>query len=96
MNLCPKSTKNSVYSPKCVEYEFSEVRMQHRAYPHPGTPEITLSHAPLRPVPVELVTRMDRYACLRMRFCRKQMFAVTENQLLRFPRPDALRRSGRV
>src|SRR5215211_9010262 len=32
----------------------------------PATPEITLSHTPLRPAPAELVTAVDRYACLWM------------------------------
>jgi hypothetical protein len=51
-----------LYSPKCVEYEFSEVHIQDPAYPTPGTHEIASLDTPLRYAPLELVTLMDRYA----------------------------------
>ena len=66
----------SPYSPECVEGLFSEVHFHDPAYPPPATPEITLSHTPPRPDPLELVTAVDGYACLWMFRGCKQMFAV--------------------
>ena len=50
------------YSPKCVELEFSEVHIQDPAYHHPGTPKNTYPGNLHSPVPIPLVTPMDRYA----------------------------------
>src|SRR5215217_5145920 len=50
------------YSPECVELEFSEVHIQDPEYPHSGTPQNTHPGTLHSPVPISLVTLMDRYA----------------------------------
>jgi hypothetical protein len=66
--------------------EFSEVHIRDPAYPHPNAPEISLSRAPLRPGPLELVTPMDRYTELWMLAYYKLMFVVSREYPMSRPR----------
>lgn len=50
------------YSPECLEYAFSELRMQHRAYPaSTDRGNAAFTHAYRATLP-SLATPMDRYA----------------------------------